>query len=358
MMRKHPRGFTLIELLVVIAIIGVLIALLLPAVQSAREAARRAQCTNNLKQIGLALHNYHSTHGVFPMGCSLQPQNNPGDFAMWNSFSAHALLLGFMEQAPIYNALNFNMSPESDYQANTSLVRRTVAAFMCPSDPNVGAGKTNINSYASSFGTSTHGMFDWTDQQPHWNNQRPRDSSGLFTFGMAYGIRDCVDGSSNTIAFSEWVVGRTNTPGFRGNMIVGATGSGVSDMDATRNEAATIAALQQCSQQFRTRAASNTPTGNYDTKGWRWAMGTAGFSMFNTIQTPNDQLGFGGCRFGCEGCWPDSSFTIGASSFHSGGVNALMGDGSVKFLKDSVARRTYWALGTRDGGETISADSY
>src|SRR3979411_2635614 len=105
-------GFTLIELLVVIAIIAVLIALLLPAVQSAREAARRAQCVNNLKQIGLAIHNYHSTHTQFPMGDSLNVQGGtPADLALWNSWSAHGLMLGYMEQQPLYNAINFSFGP-------------------------------------------------------------------------------------------------------------------------------------------------------------------------------------------------------------------------------------------------------
>src|SRR5450631_3397945 len=108
---SRSAGFTLIELLVVISIIAVLIALLLPAVQSAREAARRSQCTNNLKQIGLALHNYHTAMDCFAMGASFQPQNNPTDYAMWDSFSAQAMLLGFLEQTPLYNAINFSASP-------------------------------------------------------------------------------------------------------------------------------------------------------------------------------------------------------------------------------------------------------
>ena len=105
------RGFTLIELLVVIAIIAVLISLLLPAVQSAREAARRAQCTNNLKQIGLAIHNYHTANDVFPLGTSLQPTDTAGDPGVWASWSAQALMLGYLEQTPLYNAINFNWGP-------------------------------------------------------------------------------------------------------------------------------------------------------------------------------------------------------------------------------------------------------
>src|SRR5438132_516061 len=152
-------GFTLIELLVVIAIIAVLISLLLPAVQSAREAARRAQCINNLKQMGIALHNYHTANDYFVLGSSRANFDyGPTSTASypWNDWSAQALLLGYMEQSPIYNSINFNLAPFAsnvggDAAANTVVYLR-VSSFLCPSDGK--AGQQLINSYFVSMGTS------------------------------------------------------------------------------------------------------------------------------------------------------------------------------------------------------------
>jgi len=362
MIRKNPRGFTLIELLVVIAIIGVLIALLLPAVQQAREAARRIQCTNNMKQIALAVHNYESSNTSFPLGASFQNESYPSglNYAMWDSFSAQALLLPFIEQTPLYNAINFSFSPSQPCNSPTVYVR-IVGSYLCPSDPY--GGRTSNNCYAASFGACTTGLFNWTDQAPAWaNSQVPADSSGLFTFGRVYGMRDVIDGTSNTIAYSEWVVGNggknydnvTPPRRYRGNLLMASGASGPNVLNANQNAQGVINAVNACRLDFQSSASDNRIS---DFKGWRWSQGTAGFSMFNTIQTPNDK--FGGCRIGGQPTdWPDSSYTIGAASYHPGGVNVAMADGSVRFIKDSVNQQTWWALGTRNGGEVISSDSY
>ncbi len=374
------RGFTLIELLVVIAIIAVLIALLLPAVQSAREAARRSQCTNNLKQIGLALHNYHTSNDVFPLGTSLNPVNTANDPGVWASWSAQSLMLGYLEQTPLYNAINFNWGPlatgtttsDGTGGINTTATHTLIQSFVCPSDPFCGGGRQNINDYASCFGTTGLPLYYWSNTGgPPLYNQQPSGSTGMFTFALPYGVRDCTDGTSNTVAYAEWLVGdgRGTALGgvsppskYRGNMSAGVSSVGGTDpgtvYDAFSNPQAFLTNLQACTVAFQ----AATSSGVTDMKGWRWGLGASGYSMFNTIQTPNDkQYPIGGCRenFQVGGApWPDASFTIGAASNHPGGCNVLFADGSVRFVKDSINRMTWWALGTKGNGEVISSDAY
>src|SRR5262245_26493002 len=226
--RPMPGGFTLIELLVVIAIIAVLISLLLPAVQSAREAARRAQCTNNLKQIGLGLHNYHSTHNAFPPGrmapdCILNGSPCSGGnytsygfvttetSGMWAGYwSVHCHILNYMEQVAAYNAMNFSAPLAGQLQdaaggivsANYTAFVLTQGAFLCPSDPNsTSNGPGGENNYRANFGGST----------PYAGGQlRPNNSvggvtggNGAFTIGPGLSIATFTDGTSNTAAFAE-----------------------------------------------------------------------------------------------------------------------------------------------------------
>ena len=198
---------------------------LLPAVQSAREAARRAQCTNNLKQIGLAMHNYHSANDVFPLGTSLQPTgSSTSDEGVWASWSAQSLMLGYMEQAPLYNAINFSWGPlatpgsgQSDTAGlNTTATHALISSFVCPSDSNCGGGQQNINDYAASFGTTGLPLYYWSDPVgPPLYNQKPSGSTGMFTFAIPYGVKHCTDGTSNTVAYAEWLVGDGRGAGIR-----------------------------------------------------------------------------------------------------------------------------------------------
>ena len=356
--QKRRRGFTLIELLVVIAIIAVLIALLLPAVQAAREAARRAQCLNNLKQIGLAMHNYHQAIGSFPMG-KTQGLNNIGSYGGWTDWSAQSLMLPYMEQSAIYNAINYNFLGGWDIagQINSTAWNTLIASYLCPSDANAGNSTGNTISYRGSIGTTT-------DPNAYYGQQR---STGVFTYLRSYSIADITDGTSNTIAFAESLVGDKNpSSGKRSNSVTGVSGAVIGRYaDAMQSIVVPgqpgpniISALQACSVAFAAGTASGS-TPNWQLSGNRWGWGAMTMTLMNTIAPPNsNQYKWNSCRDGCGGCGPDDSTFSNAQSNHSGGVNVGMGDGSVRFVKDSVNIITWWSLGTKGGGEVISSDSY
>lgn len=375
---KCRRGFTLIELLVVIAIIGVLIALLLPAVQAAREAARRLQCTNNLKQIGLAMHNYHQSNEVFPMAasknCNSDPPTNCPGYADWRGWSALATALPYVEQAPLYNAINFSFAEEIhdtvSQPMNSTVIGTVVASFLCPSDPNV--GPQNINNYHACYGTTSEWPTGPNNNAGNMQNADGNGSTGMFAVWLSYGIRHCTDGTTNTILFSEALVGDnkgneknrgvgTTAPGSRyhGNGVV--TGNVVAayysdDFAASPADAQNfLSGLDACLAEW------NNPSSVKITshRGYRWASASEG-SVFNVGQTPNDhQYPFNVCRpQGNPSQSDNGSISLPATSAHPGGVNVLFTDGSVRFIKDSVSRPTWWALGSRGKGEVISADSY
>jgi prepilin-type N-terminal cleavage/methylation domain-containing protein/prepilin-type processing-associated H-X9-DG protein len=358
MSRQMRRGFTLIELLVVIAIIAVLIALLLPAVQAAREAARRSQCVNNLKQIGLGLHNYHSVHDVFPMGGSKHPDSGVTAYGQDSAWSSLAFILGAMEQQAVYNAANFSWGPANAAPANqiNSTVRNTViASYLCPSDALAGASQNpaHLNSYLACYGTTT------TSQVAGGNpNQRGTGTSGMFAMMLSYGIRDAIDGTSNTIAFSEALAGKNNEPTYKTTLAFSVASSADNQPGAVESAASAKATVLSVLNDCATTHKGQTTALNANAykKGERWARGCTHSSLFNCVLTPNDkQYPIGGCNSGTS---ISAAFASGASSQHAGGVNVLMADGSVKFIKDSIARDTWWAIGTKADGEVVSADSY
>ncbi|HEX8199166.1 MAG TPA: DUF1559 domain-containing protein [Isosphaeraceae bacterium] len=329
MIRKR-RGFTLIELLVVIAIIGVLIALLLPAVQAAREAARRAQCSNNLKQIGLALHNYHDTEGCFPW-CGLTILNPTATSTV--QWSPHTRILPHVEQRNLYAALNFSFV-WSDPQ-NATVTATTVSSFLCPSDPRKAipiAGWAGTN-YRGNQGNSL--VYGYGESDPTRVNASMPPPNGLFFSNMLVRMGDVADGTSNTVAFSEHGIGDFN------NTIATEFGDTFwpQTYPATPDEA-----VAQC----QAIAITNLSYQRVSDVGAPWTQYYHSVSTYSHAGRPNARS----CMF------PPLRIMTNANSLHAGGVNVCLADGSVRFVKEATAISVWRALGSRDGGEVISGGDY
>jgi prepilin-type N-terminal cleavage/methylation domain-containing protein/prepilin-type processing-associated H-X9-DG protein len=373
-MNRRIRGFTLIELLVVIAIIAVLIALLLPAVQAAREAARRSQCVNNLKQLGLGLMNYESSVGAFPWG---EVPHNAAGASYINVPSCLAMMLSYMEQQPLFNAYNFayagtgqgpstwNYRPILMTAANTAMnftVHTTkVNLFLCPSDAGrvdfsaIGGATPGGTNYQSCAGADAYSFLSGTTSPggPGSANQ----FSGVFTsLAVCSRIASITDGTSNTIGFSELVRGvGAYAGGFDGqkpsasfaNSKTNATG-------ATAGNANPVVDNQNCvATGGITPINVLAPTGGDWPVGAAWYWGRSGQTRYNHVMPPNSF----NCSYGGDSSDSDDD-ALTAGSLHPGGVNVLFMDGSVKFIKASISLPTWWALSTRAGNEVVSADSY
>lgn len=317
-MKKNRQGFTLIELLVVIAIIAILIALLVPAVQKVREAAARTQCINNLKQIGLSIHNFESSNKTFPVGCLSAPYST-GTTA--SNATALVQLLPYLEQGNLYNKADLNQSMQAAFN-DPSVTTQEVAVFLCPSDAQTGKitnyGRCNYlaslgaNTDAANINGATGGAF-----------HRPLGSS---TPGAAKGfkIAHFIDGTSNTSAYAE--VKRGPCSG------------------------TTPANLMVYSQTPLPTTPCTTATGStFSYAGAEYFRGGVLWTAFyNHTATPNNDS-----VFSCV----DSGLLNGhmpARSYHSGGVNVLFCDGTVRFVGNSVNANTWRAIGTRAGNEAVT----
>jgi prepilin-type N-terminal cleavage/methylation domain-containing protein/prepilin-type processing-associated H-X9-DG protein len=353
-------AFTLIELLVVIAIIAVLIALLLPAVQSAREAARRSQCTNNLKQIGLGLANYESAISSYPwtqgttsteyplVNNGVMSWIGPTNGQEYQNFGALTMILPYMEQTPTYNALNmaFGMWPYSPNTADVvqgTATLQVINSFICPSD---GKGKGR-NNYRASNGVN----WDWWSRDPG-AGPLTRPQPGGQTIGTIAGV---TDGTSNTVCFFERLRGGNSgvriTPG---DVFQGGPGSQWGMPTYVVSNPADFTYFTTQVTPACVQFAQANPTSIWQWGGQWWSAGEYTNSVGNFNYTPNSK--YPDCS-----AWGGVGTGIGnfsARSAHPGGVNVAMCDGSVRFIKDSIAPQTWMALGTRNAGEVLSADSY
>jgi prepilin-type N-terminal cleavage/methylation domain-containing protein/prepilin-type processing-associated H-X9-DG protein len=320
-MKPHRRGFTLIELLVVIAVIAVLVGLLMPAVQSARESARRTQCLNNLKQIGIALTEYHSALGMLPPGVVLMPcpplciaDVDKPQLAILPYLEHQAMFDGWNFELPIYKPVCFH---GGDINMTGRKTRLTV--YLCPSDPD---RQRMMMSYRAVTGSTA-----FADETVDAAGQVP---NGMFFRDSSVSLTDSIDGTSTTAMFSERMMGA----GFLGK---GRT-----------------LAFFLTGQDFSSGRSCEGLGPSYAWQGFSYG-GCYGATVVNFVRTPNN-------------LWPACLNTDpevlgletydGPSSYHPGGVNVLFADGSLRFLRDSVELPVWRALATRAGGETLSDDAF
>jgi prepilin-type N-terminal cleavage/methylation domain-containing protein/prepilin-type processing-associated H-X9-DG protein len=385
---KRRSGFTLIELLVVIAIIAVLIALLLPAVQMAREAARKTQCRNNLKQIGLAVHNYHDNFNAFPplFGWSLGGGlDATGGWTDWNVHeggpSTKVFLLPYLDELNLYNRTNFSFArgPDNPYQqrngfapsewavsplekTNYTVCTEQLETLLCPSDANPGmlgwpsadwsgtgkvSGKCN---YGINMGVPRY-YTGWQTNGPAYVHGHGAPNNDQGVNNPMRNLRHVTDGTANTALYSEYVKCRSDG-GFDQNKPKQNIYNWIDMVTTPANDQG----LEQLSQICELRGTPGDPVGTPGDSGRTFERGMAwawGFMFtsdsYHHVSTPNKKSCFVG------GDWSHDGFMT-ASSNHPGGVNMLFCDGTVRFINDNIDGKTYRSLGTRELGEPVEID--
>ncbi|MCY2994404.1 MAG: DUF1559 domain-containing protein [Planctomycetota bacterium] len=327
---KRRAGFTLVELLVVIAVIGILVALLLPAIQMAREAARRAECSNKLKQIGVAMHNFHSSHNHFPCG---DPQKvcptYPGVGAFLYRWSPLAMITPHMEQASIYNALNFDVplytfsGPNSGpgynvHPDNVETVSHALKMFLCPSD--------NERKIDDLYGPTNY-LSCWGSGMPPWTVHTASATDGVFYADSHTRFADLLDGTSNTAMSSESTLWPSGTAGTLTSQNMRDVMVSFTTLPLDETKCSTLGSSVQTSRNGR------------------WADGWPRYSGYDHYLAPNSPVP------DCAVVSPMRALWKAARSRHPGGVNLLLCDGSLRFVSDSIDLQTWRALGSRNSGE-------
>lgn len=326
--RKRP-GFTLIELLVVLAVIGTLVAILLPAVNMVMESTNRTRCAGKLRDFGLAIRAYHSTHGVYPLGMGYGNWKHQDTDSRSSSWSMHSFLLPYFELGQLYEQINFdvNVNKYEGTAINETARLTRVGMFLCPSDPTFYIEHTG-NNYVGCIG-------------PDYYVVKPL---GLFGSLLSVRDEDVVDGLTNTIAMSERIIDW----GLDGKATIGSvyyiTGNPTFDVNNTDGDADRIAhldsLLDRCKRSTRHFWYYN---------GRQWSRGGLSWTLFNTIAPPNIAKN---CRHGNDDA-PWERGVLPPSSYHPGGVNVLMADGSVHFLDETVHLGVFRAMGSRARGDDL-----
>ncbi|WP_165075881.1 DUF1559 domain-containing protein [Paludisphaera rhizosphaerae] len=375
-LRSARRGFTLIELLVVIAIIAVLIALLLPAVQAAREAARRMQCTNNLKQLGLGIANYMDVNNVTPMHQYRHAAEGGAGYT--GDHAWYCALLPFVEQTAMYNNLNMVYTDQWVYSGplmgpnptENTVIRASVSTFLCPSDGvvNTGSGAGNI--------AYQPGNFNYVANSGHPRNiLMPGDSpnggnvpplTGIISMTRMYsGQGSCKSAAYGataaiTVSLASITDGTSNTASVSESLLNDGTGN---HRDPRRNLNYTNSAMVEKTDVPALSVVQDARAGVINWKDWSYYKGlTWAYSdawerhVYAHVLPPNmpNVNTYASNTFRCQ----EGDSAMNPSSNHPGGVNTAFCDGSVRFIKDSIGLNAWWALGTRNGGEIISADAY
>ena len=334
--KSSSSGFTLVELLVVIAIIGILIALLLPAVQAAREAARRSQCTNNLKQFGLALHNYHDSFKTFPRYNHMGVESGASSF---NTYTVHIKILPYIEQQAMYDEIkdvSRNFYYDTNPQTDNYTADKRIAGFVCPSE--------QIFPNPSRIGNTNYPVC--TGSNIGWDIAVTRQN-GVFCMRTETNFAAIIDGTSNTIMLAEQTTGDNDDGVYRhtSDIVRGLSWSG---NQSTYQGPITSAELETAGAACEANSSNHSSV-----MASRYSRGVFIYTVFNTLATPNWK--YPGCMTSTStGAHGNSRGIYPARSLHPGGVNHTLADASVRFVSETVDLQVYHAAGTRNGKEAES----